>query len=573
MPQKGKSVLALVLCAAALALITLLTQANGLSARAMLGAAALGMICAVLLQFLREKHWLRLSWPYAFFAILACYFFGAIHASIYTPSIEGAMIQLIVFPLAYHVSRYRKYDLSYVARLLPVLLITLLGYIVPAVFGSEICSPSRWLCVVFTLLFTAVLIILSRRSTVPRSTYLLVAILWILYAAVMLHFSRSKIGEIPVSEERVYFSAAMDALLRRAGVFGNVSLALEDGQSALSYFSSVGVSAPILLFLRGGYLLLGVSVVLSLAVAGILLTLSKRAENSFARYLSVGVGMLFLSRTIVVLINLFVLHSGGEMLPFTGGTADLLFDILLLSAVICVLRRSGEKVDLPIDEDYSLAERQISILERLLNLRIAVLEDELDEEWDLDEEEERFALVEQLQQAKQERQQVVQTREKVRAEDPSVRAKASELARQWQEQRGEEKDRVFISLHNSACEIASGIYFALQQKGIPCWYYKENQSPGRYADLIAEQIKHARIMIVLLNHGAATSRAVYREVDLADAELDRNLVLLPVLLEPVELKDGMKYYLNTVSQMNVSALTPEQQIQHIVQRVEQLWSQ
>ena len=100
---------------------------------------------------------------------------------------------------------------------------------------------------------------------------------------------------------------------------------------------------------------------------------------------------------------------------------------------------------------------------------------------------------------------------------------------------------IFVSYSHADRAAADAVVAALETVGLTCWYAPRDILPGRdWPEEITRAIRASRVMLLLISRGATTSQQIQRELGIA---AQRNLRILPVRLESVELSGTMEYYL------------------------------
>ena len=552
-------------CAAALVVLRLLLAPDGKGAAAAALAAVAALALGLVLRRLPLRGWLRASWPWLYGLPLGCCVLSAL--PIYDTRIAGAALMLLVFPLAYHASRYQRFDGRYVVR---VVLLGLLGtfaaMLVAGFSGKGMPSPVR----LFVLLFAALLLGLrvrrERRSTVPGSRYVFWLVSFAVYFLIMILLYRSGVlmrGMEARASDAAAWRGAVAAVLQNAKWFGASDFLLPTGEQAAAAFAPSGAPSTVWLLLRLGKGAFAAAAVLCFTLAVQLNRWADRTENSFSRYVIGGVSALYLARLLLAGADLFLLLSGSEALPFLGSIPDLAADVLLLGAAAALAGKDHEETEgLALDEDYTLAEKHLSRLERLMRLELAVMED-----FDDDEDDEALSALRGEKLAR--RREMDETLRDLRAGDPTCREDAARYAEAWRQEQAarSERDEVFISLQRRDLPFARVLAAQLKRAGVPCWHYGMHRDTGIYSDVLAKHIEHAAIMIVLIGEETNGSRGVLRELHDADHYLDSGLRMLPVRLADVQLTGGVGHMLGPEVMLDVHDLPPQEQAARVVRAV------
>lgn len=101
---------------------------------------------------------------------------------------------------------------------------------------------------------------------------------------------------------------------------------------------------------------------------------------------------------------------------------------------------------------------------------------------------------------------------------------------------------VFISYSSTYRQLVDALVHFLEEKQIKCWYAPRDIPHGiEYAEAIESAIANSNFFIILVSELSQESPWCRSEVNLA---VSLGKIILPVRIEEVELKSGMKLYLN-----------------------------
>jgi hypothetical protein len=101
--------------------------------------------------------------------------------------------------------------------------------------------------------------------------------------------------------------------------------------------------------------------------------------------------------------------------------------------------------------------------------------------------------------------------------------------------------RIFISYSRHNADFARGIELQLNGRGFHVWLDTDKLRMGQFwREEIVQAISDCHYFVLLLSSRSIASENVVRELSLAEAS---SKPILPVMLEPVEIPDAMKYQL------------------------------
>jgi hypothetical protein len=101
---------------------------------------------------------------------------------------------------------------------------------------------------------------------------------------------------------------------------------------------------------------------------------------------------------------------------------------------------------------------------------------------------------------------------------------------------------VFISYSQEDKASADRVRELIEAQGITCWIaWRDIPAGSRWGAAIVEAIEGARVMVLLISAHGSESQQIPRELEIAD---DRHIPIIPLRLEPFELKGEFKYFLS-----------------------------
>lgn len=120
---------------------------------------------------------------------------------------------------------------------------------------------------------------------------------------------------------------------------------------------------------------------------------------------------------------------------------------------------------------------------------------------------------------------------------------------------------VFFSYSHSDREIVERIIIGLKQNMCRIWY-DEGLSPGEsWNDDLAEHLKNAEIVVIMLTQNSISSRYVKAEINYA---ISKDIKILPVFLEQIELPSGLEMMMGCIQ---YTILYTESDIKHQIQKL------
>ena len=103
---------------------------------------------------------------------------------------------------------------------------------------------------------------------------------------------------------------------------------------------------------------------------------------------------------------------------------------------------------------------------------------------------------------------------------------------------------VFISYSSKDMAQAENVRNILEQNGIPCWMAPRDIPGGsNYTKEIPVAIRGCQVFVLILSQNAQNSHWVLKEVD---AAVNNNKVIIPDMLEDIELNDEFNFLLTGV---------------------------
>lgn len=102
---------------------------------------------------------------------------------------------------------------------------------------------------------------------------------------------------------------------------------------------------------------------------------------------------------------------------------------------------------------------------------------------------------------------------------------------------------VFISYSSKDTMLAQNFCENLKKRGISYWIAMENHDFGdRYAETIVTQIEESKVFLLLVTASSNTSKHVINEIN---AAVNRNKIIIPVMIGDFTLSRSMEYYLSS----------------------------
>jgi serine/threonine-protein kinase len=109
---------------------------------------------------------------------------------------------------------------------------------------------------------------------------------------------------------------------------------------------------------------------------------------------------------------------------------------------------------------------------------------------------------------------------------------------------------VFISYATEDLQLAEKVCRYLEERDVKCWMAPRDIPAGKdYAEAIVDGIRDARGLIVLLSAASNESPDVYREIRTAG---QRNLPLVPIMIEQVEPAERIQYFIGAHQWLSVA---------------------
>ena len=105
------------------------------------------------------------------------------------------------------------------------------------------------------------------------------------------------------------------------------------------------------------------------------------------------------------------------------------------------------------------------------------------------------------------------------------------------------EQEVFISYSSKDQDVADRILHAVESKGIRCWIASRDMHEGSYPRQIMQQIRACKVFLILLSVHSVKSEHVKNELDRAFSRLKEGMIMVPFLLDNVDLDDECMYYL------------------------------
>jgi len=98
---------------------------------------------------------------------------------------------------------------------------------------------------------------------------------------------------------------------------------------------------------------------------------------------------------------------------------------------------------------------------------------------------------------------------------------------------------IFISHSSKDKKVAQTICTALENRGLSCWIYSRDISPGQnFQEQIVKAIRAARIMVLVFTANANASDEIKKELALAS---QNRVLVIPVRVEDVIPKEALAY--------------------------------
>jgi Tol biopolymer transport system component len=127
---------------------------------------------------------------------------------------------------------------------------------------------------------------------------------------------------------------------------------------------------------------------------------------------------------------------------------------------------------------------------------------------------------------------------------------------------------VFISYSHRNKKTADAVCLALEKLGVGCWISHRDIKTGQiWAEAIIEAINHSRIMVVVFSSFSNNSQQVWREIERA---VNREIPIITLRVENVELSDTMAYYLSLAHWLDAISPPFRKHLQQLTIRVKSL---
>ena len=128
--------------------------------------------------------------------------------------------------------------------------------------------------------------------------------------------------------------------------------------------------------------------------------------------------------------------------------------------------------------------------------------------------------------------------------------------------------KVFISHSSKDGDIAEAVCHHLESAGVPCWIAPRDIEPGSdWTEGILRGIASCRVFVVVFSGHANESEHVRREVGKA---FSLHLPVIPFRTEPVEPRDSLGYFLESVHWLDATKAPLQQHLPVLTERVKSL---
>ena len=126
---------------------------------------------------------------------------------------------------------------------------------------------------------------------------------------------------------------------------------------------------------------------------------------------------------------------------------------------------------------------------------------------------------------------------------------------------------VFISYASEDIDVAEGLCKRFENSGFKAWYAPRDVHANDYASAITNAITECSHFVLVLSKNSLQSEHVLNEIDLAFAELKRNIRFKPLRLDEEELGAAFAYYLSRQHWFYANKPPLETRLDEFVQRL------
>ncbi len=508
-------------------------------------AAAAGGLSGKLIPL---KTQLRLAMPLFIILVLILSVLGFNHIGTWEPldllgidAFPTGLIPILYIGGAYYISKYSSFSMSHL--FIPSILLMFIPGVLAVLGGS-----SWFLTAMFTFLLYAVKLGRSNRFSPDVKEIMSASFAALVFGLILIPLV------IPRLSSNAYIIArfsdnpwAQDyiAALRNARLFGESSLYLYD-IPASEYFSKGSLVTLVMAFLmKYGWLpLAGV-----LAANGVLLlmmtSVARHSANSFGRNLVTVVYSLFTVRILMNAISIYLRSPLYCAMPFSGDLLSMSADVFICTFALMLCTKSDDAVTDLLDQEretVSMMDALIEVIMEQAGLRYTEADE--DGEWDEDAEFEAAGRKWKLKELLADRnalaeEQITQEVILQKYGDAMVEKIAPGS---WQ------RSMIFISYNHNDRRVAKYMANALEEAGETAWYYERDIKYGSYPEQIMKALRQSKAFVVILSGNSNNSEEVKNEVFNAQKMVADGIVLLPLVIEDIELSDFMQHYLGRYEQ-------------------------
>lgn len=500
-------------------------------------AAAAGGLSGKLIPL---KTQLRLAMPLFIILVLILSVLGFNHIGTWEPldllgidAFPTGLIPILYIGGAYYISKYSSFSMSHL--FIPSILLMFIPGVLAVLGGS-----SWLLTAMFTFLRYAVKLGRSNRFSPDVKEIMSASFAALVFGLILIPLV------IPRLSSNAYIIArfsdnpwAQDyiAALRNARLFGESSLYLYD-IPASEYFSKGSLVTLVMAFLmKYGWLpLAGV-----LAANGVLLlmmtSVARHSANSFGRNLVTVVYSLFTVRILMNAISIYLRSPLYCAMPFSGDLLSMSADVFVCTFALMLCTKSDDAVTDLLDQERGT----VSMMDALIEV---IMEVDEDEEWDEDAEFEAAGRKWKLKELLADRNALAEER----ITQEAILQKYGDAMVEKIAPGSWQRSMVFISYNHNDSRVAKYMANALEEAGGTAWYYERDIKYGSYPEQIMKALRQSKIFVVILSSNSNNSEEVKNEVFNAQRMVKDGIVLLPLVIEDIELSDFMQHYLGRYEQ-------------------------
>jgi hypothetical protein len=280
-------------------------------------------------------------------------------------------------------------------------------------------------------------------------------------------------------------------------------------------------------------------------------------------------------------------------LPFTGDFLTVVCDCLLASASICLCMRKDEAPEGLLDNKRSMTAMLDVMIDRLKQ-KLSFIEDSYDpdEEWDEDLYEDEdiepsgwlakvlgYAVNSPEEEIKALKQRIYELeQDKLALEESNITL--TEVIEKYAGSMADaivpekyERDLIFLSHNHMDMPIAKYLAGKLEEDGLKAWYYERDIIAGSYPEEIMKALKRTKIFVIVISRTSNESEEVFNEVGNAAGMLKDGVVLMPLVIDPVEMSDFLQHYLGRHEKYFALERPLNEQLDRFAANVLKTWNQ